>query len=32
MYCFPSNMYVMGPPVTPAGSSVSQMTAPVALS
>src|SRR5262245_46876418 len=31
MYCLPSNMYVIGAPVTPDGSSVSQKMAPVAL-
>src|SRR5262245_54030442 len=32
MYCLPSNMYVIGAPVTPEGSSVSQRMRPVALS
>src|SRR6266481_1963298 len=30
-YCLPSNMYVIGAPVVPAGSSVSHTIAPVAL-
>src|SRR6266851_2469286 len=30
-YCLPSNMYVIGAPVVPAGSSVSHRIAPVAL-
>jgi len=29
MYCFPSCMYVMGPPVVPRPRSVSQSTSPV---
>src|SRR5215471_16133506 len=32
MYCLPPAMYVIGPPVVPDGSSVSQITLPVALS
>src|SRR5438876_3566766 len=32
MYCLPANVYVIGAPVVPAGSSVSQRIAPVALS
>src|SRR6185295_18752974 len=31
-YCLPSTAYVIGAPVVPAGSSVSQTTAPVVLS
>src|SRR5260221_224552 len=30
-YCLPSNMYVIGAPVVPAGRSVSHTIAPVAL-
>src|SRR5262245_20842611 len=32
MYCLPRRMYVIGPAVVPDGSSVSQITRPLALS